>query len=99
MGSRKVDKKYSVEFSKMALEDLSKIKKSGTNADKTKLERIIKELEIHPKEGIGHPKPLIGQEGEVWSRKLNKKDRIVYEILEKEVVVFLFQLLGHYNDK
>ena len=42
MGSSKVDKKYSVEFSKMALEDLSKIKKSGTNADKTKLERIIK---------------------------------------------------------
>ena len=99
MGISQVDKKYSVEFSKSAFDDFTKIGRSGTNADKTKLERIIKELEIHPKEGIGHPRPLIGQEGEVWSRKLNKKDRIVYEILENEVVVFLFQLLGHYNDK
>lgn len=88
MGSSKVDKKYSVEFSKMALEDLSKIKKSGTNADKTKLERIIKELEIHPKEGIGHPKPLIGQEGEVWSRKLNKKIGLFMKFWKKKWLFF-----------
>lgn len=99
MENSEIEKKYTIEFSKSAFNDLAKIEKSGTNADKTKLERIIKELEIHPKEGIGHPKPLTGQVGEVWSRKLNKKDRIVYEILDNEVVVLLIQLLGHYDDK
>lgn len=99
MGNSEIEKKYTIEFSKSAFNDLVKIEKSGTNADKTKLERIIKELEIHPKEGIGNPKPLTGQAGEVWSRKLNKKDRIVYEILDNEVVVLLIQLLGHYDDK
>lgn len=94
-----IEKKYTIEFSKSAFYDLEKIKKYGSNAEKTKLERIIKELEIHPQKGIGHPKPLTGEEGIVWSRKLNKKDRIVYEILETEIIVLIIQLLGHYDDK
>lgn len=46
MGNSEIEKKYTIEFSKSAFNDLAKIEKSGMNADKTKLERIIKELEI-----------------------------------------------------
>ncbi len=38
-------------------------------------------------------------EGEIWSRKFNKKDRFVYEIFEEEQSITIIQSLGHYSDK
>jgi toxin YoeB len=38
--------------------------------------------------------------GEVWSRRINQKDRLVYEIFEtSEQSVVVLQMLGHYKDK
>jgi toxin YoeB len=38
--------------------------------------------------------------GEVWSRRINQKDRLVYEIFEtSEHSVVVLQMLGHYKDK
>ena len=45
------------------------------------------------------PERLKHYEGEVWSRRINKKDRLIYEIFDSEVVVFVVSALGHYNDK
>ncbi|WP_454946316.1 Txe/YoeB family addiction module toxin [Capnocytophaga granulosa] len=75
------------------------INKSGTPAVKKKIERIIQELQIAPEKGVGAPEQLKGKEGQVWSRTLNKKDRIVYEVIEDEKMVIISQFLGHYEDK
>lgn len=100
MGNIELDTpEYTFEFSKRATEDLSKIQKSGTLSDKSKLKRIFGEMATSPAEGIGEPKLLKGEEGRVWSRRLNKKDRIVYEIFEEEKSILIYQLLGHYDDK
>ena len=48
---------------------------------------------------MGAPEQLKGKEGQVWSRTLNKKDRIVYEVIEDEKIVIISQFLGHYEDK
>lgn len=90
---------YSIEISKEALADLLKIKKSGKKADISKIEKIFLELEIHPTTGIGKPEKLKYKEINIWSRQINKKDRLVYEIIDKEVVVIIISTLGHYNDK
>gem|GEM_PF-255869 len=63
------------------------------------IERIIQELQIAPEKGVGAPELLKGKEGQVWSRTLNKKDRIVYEVIEDEKMVIISQFLGHYEDK
>jgi toxin YoeB len=55
-------------------------------------------LEKHPREGKGQPEQLKHYEGEVWSRKINKKDRLVYEIYEKTICITIIQALCHYND-
>jgi toxin YoeB len=34
----------------------------------------------------------------LWSRRLNSKDRIIYEILEYIVVVDITSAAGHYSD-
>ncbi len=91
--------RYSIEISKEALADLLKIKKSGKKADISKIERIFLELEIHPTTGIGKPEKLKYKEVNIWSRQLNKKDRLLYEIIDHEVVVIIISALGHYNDK
>ena len=91
--------KYIVQLSKRALKDLKAIKKSGRKLDMEKVQTFLIELEEHPRTGAGSPKQLKYQDGEVWSRELNKKDRFVYEIFEEKVSVTLIQSLGHYNDK
>lgn len=91
--------RYRIEISTEALVDLSKIKKSGKKTDVSKIEKIFLELETHPTTGIGKPEKLKYKNGNVWSRQINKKDRLVYDIIDHEVVVIIISALGHYNDK
>ena len=91
--------RYTIEINIEALADLSKIKKSGKKTDVSKIEKIFLELEIHPTTGIGKPEKLKYKTENVWSRQINKKDRLVYEIIDHEVVVIIISALGHYNDK
>ena len=91
--------RYSIEISKEALADLLKIKKSGKKTDVSKIEKIFLELEIHPTTGIGRPEKLKYKEVNVWSRQINKKDRLIYEIIDHEVVIIIISALGHYSDK
>jgi toxin YoeB len=61
-----------------------------------KLFSILKELEEHPKTGTGKPEQLRYDLSGFWSRRLNRKDRIIYEIDEDGAVVTVLSVLGHY---
>ena len=91
--------RYTIEISKEAFADLLKIKKSGKKTDITKIQKIFLELEIHPTVGIGKPEKLKYKDSNVWSRQINKKDRLIYEIIDYEVVVIIISALGHYAEK
>ncbi len=78
---------------------MSKIKKSGKKTANSKIEKIFLELEDNPTIGIGKPEKLKYKDVNVWSRQINKKDRLIYEIIDQEVVVIIISALGHYNDK
>lgn len=89
--------KYIILFEKRALHDIEKIKKSGKRIDFQKLETILEELKVHPYTGTGNPEQLKHQLSGFWSRHINKKDRLIYEIIEepkKQVVII--SALGHY---
>lgn len=64
-----------------------------------KAQRFIEELRIHPRTGTGHPEPLKGQPEGRWSREITKKHRMVYRILDEEVIVLVLTAYGHYGDK
>lgn len=89
---------YEIEISKEAKKELELIKKSATSSVKKKLERIIEELQKHPTEGLS-VEQLKGKGGIGYSRELNKKDRVVYVVLEEEKTVVISQFLNHYKDK
>jgi len=89
---------YSVIYSDEALEGVAKFKKSAPKSYK-KLLKLVEELHIHPRTGTGKPEALKGEGGNVFSRTINKKDRLVYEIYDEEVKVFVISSMGHYSDK
>lgn len=91
--------KYIVKLSKAAEKDLKQIKKSGQKSDMEKISRFFEEISENPRIGTGKPEQLKYYDGEVWSREINKKDRLVYEIFEDEILVVVIQAKGHYNDK
>ncbi len=90
------------------LKDKQKIK-SMSKAIKKRLEDLVISILDNPRDlnDIGEPEQLKHANVELWSRKLTKKDRIVYGIEkgsdydipdENEIIVF-YQYLGHYLDK
>ena len=71
--------------------------------DKKILKRIntlIKECQRTPFEGTGKPEPLKGYGvRSVWSRRIDQKHRLTYEIFEDKKIVNFLSCYGHYNDK
>lgn len=91
--------KYTVKVSKDAKKHLAYHYKSGNKATIKRIERIFKELSENPEFGIGDPEMLKYEYTGLWSRKINQKDRIIYEIQEGSVVVEVISAKGHYKDK
>jgi toxin YoeB len=89
---------YTLEFEPKAKEDLKKLKKDEPVAYK-KANLLLEELQDHPKTGTGHPERLRGDRAGQWSRKIDKKHRLVYLIEEDIVIVVVLSAMGHYDDK
>ena len=49
---------YSIDFSRTAKKELAEYKKSNPMAFK-KIAKMLGEMQIHPREGTGHPEPLL----------------------------------------
>ena len=47
--------------------------------------------------GLGKPEPLKGDLTGYWSRRINKKDRLVYRIIDD--IIEVLQCTSHYGDK
>lgn len=88
---------YKIEFSEDATKELLKMMKFDVQSYK-KFESIINELKEHPYTGTGHPHLLRHVNG-IWSRKLDKKNRLCYMVDDMTVVVFIVSAMGHYDDK
>lgn len=89
--------KFRIKIEDSAQEDLIKIYKSGDKSTIKKLQKILLELENNHTTGIGNPELLKHALSGLWSRRLNKKDRLIYEIIEEpEGLVVVIAALGHY---
>ena len=91
--------RYSVTFSDRAKKDLSSLHKSGGKSLLKRIERIFEELGEDPYSAIGKPEQLKNNLSGLWSRRIDKKHRLVYQIIEQTVTVFVIAAKGHYDDK
>jgi toxin YoeB len=89
---------YSVQFDKAVVKVIAKWKKSNPKLH-SKLSKILVAIAENPREGIGHPEPLVGGNDVIYSRHITAHDRIIYSIHDQEIIVVIIELEGHYNDK
>ena len=76
-----------ITFSKNAWEDYT----SWLIEDKSILKKIndlIKEIQRTPYEGKGKPEPLKYDLAGLWSRRIDREHRLVYQVKENEILIY-----------
>jgi len=91
--------KYFVDVTDEAKKHLALIHKSGDKSSISKVEKILEELSEHPETGTGKPERLKYSWIGYWSRRINKKDRLVYKIEDEVITVTVVSAIKHYGDK
>ncbi len=87
---------YKILIFPLAEEDLAYLKKNDKNSY-IKCFDILRAMAQEPRTGIRKPERLKYFEKEVYSRRLNHKDRIIYTIYEKEKEIDVSSCRGHYD--
>lgn len=85
--------KFSLEFSQKSWNEYT----SWESEDRKTLKRInilIHDILRHPFEGAGKPEPLQHELSGTWSRRIDKKNRLVYRVLVDRIQII--QLKYHY---
>ena len=59
-----------------------------------RINKLIKETEREPFEGVGKPEPLKHSLTGYWSRRINEEQRIVYKVTDDALLIA--QLRYHY---
>lgn len=87
---------YKILIVKKAEADLDWFRRNDKNSY-IKCFDLVRELMGNPRQGTGKPERLKYFEKEVYSRRINHKDRLIYTIYEdiKEIDISSFR--GHYD--
>lgn len=88
-----------VVLSKKAEADFAYWTKSGNKGILKKIGYLIEDIQLHPYEGIGKPELLRYELSGIWSRRIDREHRLVYQILEDGTIDILsiISLKGHYD--
>ena len=74
-----------------------KLLKSKQSELLEKVKLLIDDILTDPRRGFGKPERLrYYTNHEVWSRRIDKKNRLVYEVLNDEIIIL--SVFGHYDD-
>lgn len=86
-------------FTPKAKKDLDFWIKSGNKNILKKINALIEDIQLHPFNGIGKPEQLKYDLSGVWSRRIDKEHRLVYEIIDENTIEILniLSLKGHYE--
>ncbi len=85
---------WELRFTKRAQKDAKKIATAGL---KPKTEELLAILEQNPYENPPSYEKLKGDLQGAYSRRINIKHRLVYEVLEKERIVTVLSMWAHYE--
>ena len=58
---------------------------------------LVRDVAQNPRTGVGKPERLRYFEQEVYSRRVNQKDRMIYTIYEKIQGIDISSFRGHYD--
>lgn len=75
------------------------MEKIGAKKTLIKILSLLEELREHPTTGTGQVEQLKGNLNGYWSRRIDKKSRLIYTIEEAQVKVLVISMKGHYEIK
>lgn len=84
-----------LELTEAAKTDIKFFIKSGQIQIVKKIEKLLVAVKENPFEGIGKPEQLKHEYSGKWSRRINGKHRMVYDVSEN--MVRIYSLQGHYS--
>ncbi|MCF8363936.1 MAG: Txe/YoeB family addiction module toxin [Prolixibacteraceae bacterium] len=87
---------YKIKILPKADKEIRSYQKAGNKNAVRKIQKIVKELQVHPATGTGQPEKLKYELTGYWSRRIDKKNRLTYRIEEDVVTVVIASALGHY---
>lgn len=86
-----------VRFTKEAKRELRELQRSHARKDLDKIKELLNSIiDYGPLKGIGKPEVLRYYDPTAYSRKITKKDRLVYRIINDEIIVLSCK--GHYQE-
>lgn len=85
---------YEILYTDKAKEGVRLLKRSEPQAYK-KLQTLLLELLEHPTTGTGQVEPLKGNLAGYWSRRISKKHRLVYRVVQEQVQVVVVNTYDH----
>ena len=62
-----------------------------------KIGKLLEELRLHPTYGTGQVEALKGNLSGLWSRRIDRFNRLIYTIEENVVTVTVISAKGHYD--
>ncbi len=89
---------YELEYTEKFYSDIEKLRNTPNLIKK--IDTFLDEIEQHPSWGTGKPEALKGYGvRNVYSRRIDPKHRLVYEVFEEERLIKILSAYGHYDDK
>jgi toxin YoeB len=86
---------YKILFSKYALKDAKKLTKAGLDIRAKELIRI---LETDPFQNPPPFEKLVGNLAGAYSRRINIKHRLIYQVKNEERIVRVLRMWSHYGE-
>ena len=77
---------YHLKFAPRGWEDYSSVTQNDA-ALRKRLNKIFADIMRNPYEGIGKPEPLKHELSSSWSRRIDDKHRLVYEVCGEDIVI------------
>lgn len=85
---------YKIVYRKNAVKDIPKLKSAGLN---DKVKSLIEIIKLNPFQNPPPYEKLVGDLQGAYSRRINFKHRLVYQIFEQEKVIKIISLWTHYE--
>lgn len=88
---------YKLVLTSEAQRHLEAWKKSGQKKTLQKIVKLLEELTLHPTTGTGQVEQLKGNLAGLWSRRIDKGNRLIYSIEDDCIIVNVLSMKGHYD--
>ena len=86
---------YQIKYQKKALRDLKKLEKNDKLLSKFK--KILFDIVSNPYSKKFKTEKLKYNFQDHYSKRLDKKNRVIYQVFEDKILVSLISVLGHYE--